>query len=143
MITIKVDVQNQGRNKKFYKFLIAYTAMGKVVFISQPFSLLTAFKTIVVNSNVFKYFDTEGVWIVYKHEEGFVKCDVKDFPVSWTKLAQYAQCHFHDICTRLLSQYQIMRDKFPEYCLLETDGMNFVAKTLSACCNLLNYKLYL
>lgn len=143
VITVKIDVQNQGRSRRFCKFLIAYTATGKVVFVSQPFSLITAFKTIVANSKVFKVLNTEGMWVVYKNEEGFVKCDIRNFPVSWTKLAQYAQYHFHEVCTRVISQFQILRDKFPEYCLLETDGMNFVAKTLSACCNLLNYKLYL
>lgn len=143
VITVKVNVNERSRNKKFFKFLIAYTVTGKAFFVSHSFSLGTTFKSIIRNSEIFKSFSIKGVWVVYKQDDDFVKCNVKDFGVNYVKIADYAQSHFYEICSRIKNQYQILKDPFPEYSLLETDGMSFLLKTVFACCCLLNYKLYI
>lgn len=141
-VSVRVDFRDLKQNLKYMKFVVAYTASGKVFYISKPFSPHVSFKNMVINSDFFRIYDQKNNWIVYRHAEGFVKCRAKNFKVSYMKIVDSAQCYFHEICSRLRLQFQILRYPFPEYCALETNGMNFVQKTLSACSCLLNYKLY-
>lgn len=145
VMKLKIGLNDRAPCEYNCRVLIAYTATGKVFFVSSNYVRFSSLTTMVSTSSLFDILNCTDVCIIYKFRNVYVCTTLKELGKKWQSLGHNKKIskYVNDVCHRLTKNFKILHKVFPRFVTLETNGSSFINKIVSACSGLLNYKLSL